>query len=257
MHKIYLHERRVKMKKIFSLIIIFTLIVAITGCESQSSLQGDSPSNNQDGYPEILEDKSNEGEITDSQMPQVDEQRDDSNKNTDDLNTPVSDAEQPISNSNSKSVAEEAEIIVDPTPEIKSKEVNLYFANMEYIETGNEDLKHLIPEKRLVKYGDISLAEVVVRELIKGSQNPKLGSSIPTTVKLLEVEVADDTAYVNFAREGLHGGSLQETFTINQIVTSLLELDNINKVQFLVDGKRAESLMGHITVLEPFDSQFK
>lgn len=45
---------------------------------------------------------------------------------------------------------------------------------------------------------------------------------------------------------------MQEYFTIEQIVASLFELDGIKSVQFLVNGEKVESLMGHIGVLEPF-----
>ena len=70
--------------------------------------------------------------------------------------------------------------VVDPTPETESKEVTLYFANKEYIETGNEDLEKLIPEKRVIEYGDISLEEAIVEELIKGPEGENLSSPIPS-----------------------------------------------------------------------------
>ena len=73
---------------------------------------------------------------------------------------------------------------------------------------------------------------------MKGPENDDLSTLIPTNVKLLGVEVSDNTAFVNFAQEGLHGGSMQEIFTIDQIVGSLLELDNVKKVQFLIDGEK-------------------
>lgn len=135
--------------------------------------------------------------------------------------------------------------------ETLSKEVTLYFANKEYIDTGNEDLDKLIPEKRILEYGDISLEEVIVSELMKNPDNKNLSSAIPSTAKLLSIEVSDGTAYVDFSSDGISGGSLQEFFTINQIVASLLELEDIDQVQFLLDGEKTESLMGHFTVDEP------
>ncbi|MCF6460375.1 hypothetical protein C3E88_04870 [Clostridium sp. Cult3] len=144
--------------------------------------------------------------------------------------------------------------VVEPTPKTDEEEVVLYFANKEYIDTGDESLEKLIPEKRVVKYGDISLEEVIVKELMKGPKKDDLSTVIPSSIKLLGVEVSDGTAFVNFAQEGLFGGSMQEDFTITQIVNSLLELDNIERVQFLIDGEKAESLMGHIDISEPFES---
>lgn len=144
--------------------------------------------------------------------------------------------------------------VVDPSPKTESKEVTLYFANKKYVEIGDENLEKLITEKRLIEYGDISIEESIVRELMKGPENTEeLSSPFPATAKLLGVEVADGTAFVNFASEGMYGGSLQEYFTIDQIVSSLIELDNIDRVQFLIDGKKAETLMGHFSIDEPFE----
>lgn len=149
---------------------------------------------------------------------------------------------------------EEKNQVVEPTPKTDSEEVILYFANNEYINTGDESLEKLIPEKRIVEYGDISLEEVIVKELMKGPKKNNLSTVIPTSIKLLGVEVSNGTAFVNFSQEGLFGGSMEEYFTVNQIVGSLLELNNIDRVQFLIDGEKAESLMGHFDISEPFES---
>lgn len=143
--------------------------------------------------------------------------------------------------------------VVEPSPKTDEKEVTLYFANKKYVETGDEKLEKLIAEKRVVKYGDISLEEAVVRELMKGTENTELTTEIPSSAKLINVEISDGTAFVNFAQEGMYGGSLQESFTISQIVNSLIKLGSVKRVQFLVDGKKAESLMGHISIMGPIE----
>lgn len=143
--------------------------------------------------------------------------------------------------------------VVDPTPSTDSKEVVLYFINEEYIETGDESLEKLLPESRTIEVGNISLEEGIVKALMAGAESEGLTTVIPSTAKLLGVEVADGTAFVNFSREGMNGGSLQETLTINQIVASLTELDTVDRVQFLIDGQKGDSLMGHYGLEEPFD----
>ena len=136
----------------------------------------------------------------------------------------------------------------------ESKEVTLYFANKKYADTADESLEKLIGEKRNIKYSDISLEEAIIAELMKGPEDEdNLYTEIPPTAKLIDVKVEDSLASVNFASEGMNGGSMQEAFTINQIVASLLELDNIDKVQFLLDGEKTESLMGHYGIDQPFD----
>lgn len=146
--------------------------------------------------------------------------------------------------------------VIDPLPKAEYQEVTLYFPNREYIETGDESLEKLGTEKRVVEYGDIPLEESIVKELMKGPEDTeKFSTGIPSSAKLLGVEVAEGTAFVNFESEGMYGGSLQETFTIFQIVDSLLELDSVERVQFLIDGKKAESLMGHYSIEEPFEEK--
>lgn len=150
---------------------------------------------------------------------------------------------------------EEGDEIVDPTPKTDSQEVVLYFANEKYIETGDESLEKMVEEKREIDYGDVSLEEAIVKELMKGPETEGLTTSIPDTVKLLGVEISNGTVFVNFAQDGLFGGSLQEGLTIGQIVNSLLELDSVGQVQFLVDGEKVETLMGHYSTMEPFNTK--
>lgn len=148
---------------------------------------------------------------------------------------------------------DDEEEIVDPNPKTDVEEVVLYFVNDEYVETGDESLEKLVAEERTVEYGDISLEEAIVKELMKGPKSEGISTLIPSTVKLLGVEVADGTAFVNFAQEGLYGGSMQESFTLSQIINSLIELDSVERVQFLIDGEKSETLMGHLEISEPFD----
>lgn len=166
-------------------------------------------------------------------------------------NTPSENDE--IVEENPQDIEDEEDEIVEPTPKTDEVEVILYFANKEYVETGDESLEKLITEKRTVEYGDISLEERIVKELMKGPDSDKLSTVIPSNVKLLGVEVANGTAFVNFAGEGLYGGSMQESFTISQIVNSLVELDSVERVQFLIDGQKGETLMGHFEISEPFE----
>ena len=145
--------------------------------------------------------------------------------------------------------------VVDPSPKTDSQEVTLYFANKQYIDTGDESLEKLIGETRNVEFGDTTLEEAIVRELMRGPEDTEtLYTGIPSTAKLIGVEIADGTAFVNFASEGMYGGSMQESFTISQIVDTLTELDTVDRVQCLLDGKKGDSLMGHYSIEEPFEN---
>jgi spore germination protein GerM len=143
--------------------------------------------------------------------------------------------------------------IVNPEPQGETVELSLYFANQEYIQTGNDSLDKLLVEKRQVTVTDKGLAEVAVEELMKGPKGKEMSAVIPSRIQLINVEVADNIAYVNFSGSGMNGGSLEETMLINSVVMTLTELDNIQAVQFLVDGKKTESLMGHAYTMEPIN----
>lgn len=133
-----------------------------------------------------------------------------------------------------------------------TKDLTLYFANNEYLMAGNEDLEKLVEEDRTVDVEGNSLGMVIFDELKKGSENPDLTTVIKEEFKLHDVKIEDAIAYVDFDSQGLSGASMEEEFTINQIVASFLKLDEIDQVQFLVDGEKVESLMGHFDVSEPF-----
>lgn len=140
--------------------------------------------------------------------------------------------------------------VISPEPQEKEMEINLYYANKKYVETGDENLEQVLPLKKKVKYGTVSLAEAAVKELFNDPETGGLSTEIKD-VKLIGVEVKGEIAYVNFSSQGLNGSSLQEMMLINQIVSTLTGLEGINKVQFLVDGKQADTLMGHADVREP------
>ncbi|QIB25977.1 GerMN domain-containing protein [Caloranaerobacter azorensis] len=119
---------------------------------------------------------------------------------------------------------------------VKEKDVILYFAD--------DKLTSLVAEKVKVQIDEKPLEEIILDRLKQGPKSEKLKRTIAPHIQILGVEVVNNTARVNISSSGLHGGSTEEVFFIASIVKSLTELDYINKVQFLVDGKKVESLMG-------------
>lgn len=138
--------------------------------------------------------------------------------------------------------------------EQQSADVTLYFGNNEYIVTGDEQYEYMLTEVQTITYGEICLEEAIVRALMAGPiDTDTLSTGFHENVVLNSVDVFDGIAYVDFSREGLYGGSMQESYIISQVVESLTSLDSVDKVQFLVDGQEAESLMGHIDIRYPFE----
>lgn len=131
------------------------------------------------------------------------------------------------------------EIGAKPTP--TKQRVTLYF--------GDRQAMYLIPEEREVVKGEETLEAVIIRELIKGPQKPDSVRVMPEGTRLLSVSVVNGVAYVNFSKEfqTKHwGGSAGERMTIYSIVNSLCKLPGIGKVQFLLEGKKEEAILGHL-----------
>ena len=131
-------------------------------------------------------------------------------------------------------------------PETEKQEVVLYFAD--------EQAEYLVPEKRIILKEEQLEAEAVVKALIEGPQDKKLGITVPAGTKLLSVEVQDKIARVDFSEEirSKHwGGSTGESMTVFSIVNSLTELDGIDKVQILINGQKQDSLVGHLDISQP------
>ena len=132
--------------------------------------------------------------------------------------------------------------------DLNKQVITLYFPD--------EQAMYVVPEQREVSK-DKPIAEIIVEELMKGPKTPGLEpTTIPDGARLLSVEIKDKTAYVNFSRELVEkhvGGSTGEMMTILPIVNSLTELPEVEKVQFLVEGKKVKTLAGHITFDEAFE----
>ncbi|MBO8128083.1 MAG: GerMN domain-containing protein [Peptococcaceae bacterium] len=115
---------------------------------------------------------------------------------------------------------------------------------------------YLVPETRQVTKTDETLEELIIQALIDGPATKELTRTVPKETKLLSISVADGVAYANFSQElkTKHwGGSAGEMMTIYSIVNSLARLEGIEKVQFLIEGNKEESIFGHMYTGEPIE----
>lgn len=112
----------------------------------------------------------------------------------------------------------------------------LYFANNDATAVQGESRMISVPQNA----GNHEAIRVVLEELIKGPNDARLHKTIPAEVKVLSVEIKDDTAEVDFSEE-MHskhwGGAAGEAMTLNSIVNTLTEFDYIKQVMMTVEGK--------------------
>lgn len=127
----------------------------------------------------------------------------------------------------------------------QSVELTLYFPNSEA--TG------LIPTKRTVQVKDQEVIKAMFIELA----NPPSGfeKPLPSGTKLLDATVnSGGIATINLSAEfkkNFGGGSAGEQMTMYSIVNTLTTLPDIQSVQFLLEGKRYDGILGHLDTRDP------
>lgn len=140
-----------------------------------------------------------------------------------------------------------------PVPEqpkpVATQEVNLYFSD--------DQAMYLVAEKRSLPTESTDqkqLATAVVNELIAGPKQAKLHATMPQGSKLLSLEISNGLATLNLNQDFQtkhSGGSTGEMMTIYSLVNSLTDLPGIQQVQLLVDGKKLDTLKGHLEISQP------
>jgi hypothetical protein len=135
---------------------------------------------------------------------------------------------------------------ISAKPAQTTTSVTLYF--------GDQQAEFLLSQVREITKGNETLESAIIAELIKGPQNLGQSRTIPEGTKLLSVSVVNGVAYVNFSKElqTKHwGGSAGETMTVYSVVNTLGTLPGIQKVQFLIEGDKQESIFGHMDTSIP------
>ncbi|PKM66953.1 MAG: hypothetical protein CVU95_09000 [Firmicutes bacterium HGW-Firmicutes-2] len=145
-----------------------------------------------------------------------------------------------------------SDVIVDMESQnevVKTMDMNLYFPDQK-----GEFLISVTREVGIKP--NESIEERIIKELMLPPQGYNLISLIPEKTVVKSIYVDQGICYIDFNeafRTDHIGGSTSEVMSIYAIVNSLTDLPNINKVQFLIEGKKSESFTGHIQ----FDGLFE
>ncbi|WMI80179.1 GerMN domain-containing protein [Anaerotignum sp. MB30-C6] len=143
-------------------------------------------------------------------------------------------------------------VLIDPIVSATTTEyaiLKLYFSNA--------DASDLVVEDRVVEVNANQPRErTVLEQLIAGPKEAENYATIPVETKIMDVTTTSDgVCYVNLSQEFVtkhNGGSTGELLTIYSIVNSLSELENVVKVQFLIEGEKMEAFKGHVDFSTPF-----
>lgn len=136
-------------------------------------------------------------------------------------------------------------IIENPnaTPVItgETKTIALYFTDA----TGQK----LVLEERVVPKV-VGIARATMEELIKGPAQAGLNATLPTSCKLLDINVRPDgMAVVDFSGDlikDLPASAQTERMAVYSIVNTLTQFPTVQEVELRVDGKRVDTLLGHV-----------
>ena len=134
--------------------------------------------------------------------------------------------------------------------EEKSYNVTLTYPSTAYIVDGDEDNKKVTEQVTVTATKD----DVVTKVLDQLSQAPETEDAEAVGLDKFDYSKSklDGTTAVVDLSGDVTGGSLDEDVLARSIVNSLLSVDGIKAVEFTVNGEKAESLMGHVDISEPF-----
>lgn len=138
---------------------------------------------------------------------------------------------------------------IEAEPVTSVKLITLYFSN--------SDGTGLVQEERKVEVNrNQPLEKYVMDELIKGPQTKGILATVPSETKVRNIMTQDGICYVDLSSEFVSrhsGGKDKELLTIYSIVNSLTALDDVSKVQFLIEGEKQEEYKGNVEFGQPFE----
>ena len=138
-----------------------------------------------------------------------------------------------ISNSEGKEIPPLGdEDYVDPE-NTQREAVKLYFPNSDGTSLGSEI-------RNIEVQNMPSLEKAVVTELLDGPKDKSLSKALPEGTKLIDIETKDKVCYVTFSKEFINNassGSSETTMILYSVVNSLCELDTVDSVKILIEGK--------------------
>ena len=136
----------------------------------------------------------------------------------------------------------------------KDYPVKLYYASTVYITEGmdEENGELMPPVETTVTAEDGEQYLETLKLLAQTPEDESYSTIISGNTTFHSVKAEDGIAYVDVASENLGDGSLTETLFVDQILYTLISsFDEIDSVQFLLDGEKTDSLMGHIETSSP------
>lgn len=213
-----------KIKHLFSLLLVVLLLVTLSGCGAVDNLQmfkSDSSTDGQSGTPE-----SSDGAVTTEQDLQLDAS---ANANGTDNSGNAQSSGNGEGGSSSDSAAQ-------------SRQVVLYFASA--------DGKSLEAETRDIPKQE-GMARATINQLISGPQDEALLPTLPAATILEDINIANGVCTVDFSSElldDLSDDAQAQLLVVYSIVNTLSQFDTVDHVQILVNGAAISDGLGGVDI---------
>lgn len=117
----------------------------------------------------------------------------------------------------------------------------------------------LLPEARIMDSKELlnDPYRTILELLINGPKNSNLEGTIPNNTKINKVERVGDTLIIDFSEEFINnhkGSEIEEKITINSILKTITQLNEINKIKILINGEENKSFNDNLI---NFNNEFK
>ena len=119
----------------------------------------------------------------------------------------------------------------------------------------------LLAEERKIDIGLNQPEEkYILEQIILGPENNNLESVVPKETKIYDIKTDKDICYISLSDDFLNINKFDlddQKFAVYGIVNSLTELENINKVQFLIETEKIDKKNLMFDLTKPFERNEK
>ena len=119
----------------------------------------------------------------------------------------------------------------------------------------------LLAEERKIDIGLNQPEEkYILEQIILGPENNNLDSVVPKETKIYDIKTDKDICYISLSDDFLNINKFDlddQKFAVYGIVNSLTELENINKVQFLIETEKTDKKDLAFDLTKPFERNEK
>jgi germination protein M len=139
-----------------------------------------------------------------------------------------------------------------PAATTQTRQVNIYVVKI----IGSQ--VHLVPMTRPISRSLDPKVAAIKELLAVSSRGGDSAGLIPPGSRFINLNVDRGLATLDLSREfvdNFHGGSLQESLTLEAITRTLTQFRDVSRVRILVEGRAVDTLGGHFSLSEPLSNR--